>query len=103
MKTKTAAALHIDWLYHYQTFEKPERLARILSEGTLYFSKPRDFNDAWDCQAFFNKTALDDPDEHERTVRWFVHCDRTRNTFLSEEEHTRREQRLRTDASFWNV
>ena len=87
MKTKTAAELHIERLYHYQGFDRPERLARIFTEGTIYFSKPRDFNDPWDCRPFFNKSELDDPEEHERIVRWFVDCDRTRNTSLSEAEH----------------
>ena len=45
MKTKTAAALGIERLYHYQSFDKPERLARVFTDGTLYFSRPRDFND----------------------------------------------------------
>lgn len=97
MKTKTASALHIDRLYHYQSFDKPERLARIFTEGTLYFSRPRDFNDPWDCRPFYDKSSLDDADEYERTVRWLSHCDRTRNTSLTEEEHLRREQEVRSN------
>jgi hypothetical protein len=97
MKTKTAIALHIDRLYHYQSFDKPERLARIFTEGTLYFSRPRDFNDPWDCRPFYDKSSLDDADECERTIRWLSHCDRTRNTSLPEEEHLRREQELRSN------
>lgn len=95
MKTKTAAALGIKRLYHYQSFDKPERLARIFTDGTLYFSRPRDFNDPWDCRPFFNKSALDDPAYYDRAVLWFVHCDRTHNTALSEKEHLRREQEVR--------
>jgi hypothetical protein len=95
MKTKTAAALGIKRLYHYQSFEKPERLARIFTDGTLYFSRPRDFNDPWDCRPFFNKSALDDPGDYDRAVRWFVHCDRAHNTALSEEGHVRRENEVR--------
>lgn len=97
MKTKTAAALHIERLYHYQCFNEPERLARIFTEGTIYFSRPRDFNDPWDCRPCFSKSVLDDPEEHERTVRWFINCARTRNTSLSEDEHLRREQELRAN------
>lgn len=97
MKTKTAAALRIDRLYHYQSFDKPERLARIFTDGTLYFSRPRDFNDPWDCRPFYNKSSLDDANEYERTVRWLVHCDRSRNTSLREEEHLRREQEVRSN------
>lgn len=95
MKTKTAAALGIKRLYHYQSFEKPERLARIFTDGTLYFSMPRDFNDPWDCRPFFNKSALDDPAYYDRAVRWLVRCDRTHNTALPEEEHVRRENEVR--------
>ena len=100
MKTKTAAALGIKRLYHYQSFEKPERLARIFTDGTLYFSRPRDFNDPWDCRPFYNKSALDDPQDYDRAVRWFVHCDRTHNTALSEEEHVRRENEVRGNRKF---
>ena len=95
MKTKSAAALGIKHLYHYQTFEKPERLARMFTDGTLYFSQPRDFNDPWDCRPFFNKSALDDPAYYDRAVRWFVHCDRTYNTALSDAEPLRREKEIR--------
>lgn len=97
MKAKTAAALGIKRLYHYQSFDKPERLARIFTDGTLYFPRSRDFNDPWDCRPFFNKSALDDPEEYDRTVHWFVHCDRTRNMSLSEEEHSRRENEVRSN------
>jgi Protein of unknown function (DUF2971) len=51
----------------------------------------------WDCRPSFNKSELDDPAEHERTVHWFVRCDRTRNASLPEKEHLRREQELRAD------
>jgi len=100
MKIMTAAELRIKHLYHYQSFEKPERIARIFTEGTLYFSRPRDFNDPWDCRPCFNKSALDDAEEYERTVRWFVQCGRKLNTSLPEDEHLRRESKLRTDRQF---
>jgi len=95
MKIKTAAQLRIDRLYHYQSFEKPERLERMFTEGELYLSAPRDFNDPWDCRPFYNKSKLDDADEYERTCRWVVHCDRTKNASVPEEEHIRREQEIR--------
>jgi len=79
MQIKTAATLGIKHLYHYQSFEKPERLARILTDGVLYFSMPRDFNDPWDCRPFYNKSALDNPRNYDRTVRWFVQCAKARN------------------------
>lgn len=97
MKTKTAAELHIERLYHYKCFNEPERLARIFTDGTIYFSRPRDFNDPWDCRPCFSKSVLNDPDEYDRIVRWFVHCGRTYNKSLSDEEHRRREQELRAN------
>jgi hypothetical protein len=97
MKTKTAAALRIPRLYHYQKFDKPERLARIFTDGTLYFSNTGDFNDPWDCRPFYSKAELDDPDEYERAVRWLVQIDRKYNSSLPEEEHTRREREVRAN------
>jgi hypothetical protein len=97
MKTKTAASLGIKSLYHYQSFEKPERLTRILTDWKLYFSKPRDFNDPWDCRPFYSKSSLDDPAGYDRAVRWFAHCDRTYNPALSEEEHIKREKEVRNN------
>lgn len=93
----TAASLRIERLYHYQSFVKPERIARIFTEGTLYFSKARDFNDPWDCRPFFNKTGLDDADEYEKTIRWFLNRDRRAKSALSPEELSRREQELRAN------
>jgi hypothetical protein len=96
MKTKTAAALRLKRLYHYQPFDKPERLARMFTEGTIYFSRPREFNDPWDCRPCFSKSGLRDPEEYERTVLWFVNSDR-KNTSLPEAEHLRREKELRSN------
>jgi hypothetical protein len=63
----------------------------------LYFSKPRDFNDPWDCRPFYSKSSLDDPAGYDRAVRWFAHCDRTYNPALSEEEHIKREKEVRNN------
>lgn len=95
MKTKAASELGIDRLYHYLSVDKPERLARIFIEGTLYFSMPRDFNDPWDCRPFYNKSSLNDAGEYERAIRWFVHCDRIRSPLQPEEDHIRRELEMR--------
>jgi hypothetical protein len=57
MKTKTAAELHVERLYHYQGFDRPERLARIFTEGTIYFSKPGDFNDPLGLSAIFQQVG----------------------------------------------
>lgn len=84
---------------------KPESFARIFTEGTIYFSIPRDFNDPWDCRPCFNKSALDDPQVHERTIRYLVNNGKKWNTPLSEKEHSRREQIMRSDRKFleWMV
>lgn len=97
MEIKTAYALGIKRLYHYQSFEKRERLARIFTEGTIYCSMPRDFNDPWDCRPCFNKSILDDPEGYNCTVRWFVHNNRIYNTALSEEEIVWTEKEIRSD------
>ncbi|MEW5980514.1 MAG: DUF2971 domain-containing protein [Acidobacteriota bacterium] len=95
MKIRTAAELKIQSLFHYQSFERPERLERILNEGTIYLSNPKDFNDPWDCRPWFNKLALDDPREYERTVQWFVRCGRAHNGGMSEAERLRRQIEMR--------
>ena len=100
MNIKNAAELNIKRLYHYQAFDKPERLVRIFTDGTIYFSNPGDFNDPWDCHPCYSKSALDDHDGYEHTVRCFVDYDRKRNTSLSEDEHLQREQKLCTNRKF---
>lgn len=99
MKFKTAAVLSIDKLYHYLSFTKPERLARIFTEKTVYCSNPKDFNDPWDCRPCFNKEVLNDPKEYDRIVKWFISCNRKINSTLSEREHKQREQELKSNSS----
>jgi len=97
MKIRAAAELKIQSLFHYQSIERPERLERILNEGTIYFSNPKDFNDPWDCRPWFSKRALDDPREYERTVQYFVHCARAQNGGMSEAEHLQRQTEMRNN------
>jgi len=97
MKFKTATELSINRLFHYTSFAKPERLARVFMENSIYCSNPKDFNDPWDCRPCFNKEVLNDPKEYDRIVKWFMLCDRKKNTSLSEREHTQREQELRSN------
>ena len=96
MKTKTAFEIGIDRLYHYQSINKPERLARIFTDGSIYFSRPRDFNDPWDCRPCFSKSELDDPVEYERIVCSFLE----RNTSLSDIENKENGKKLRKDRKF---
>ncbi len=97
MKFNTAANLQLKRLYHYMPFEQPERLSRIFTEGTIYFSNPKDFNDPWDCRPCYSKEALNDPKKYDQIVKWFARCDRNHNASLPEEEHSRREQELRSN------
>ena len=71
MPFKTAIERGFDRLYHWQTFQQ-DRLEAILREGKLYFSKPADFNDPWDCRPFFNTDILDDPEIAQRHIDWAV-------------------------------
>lgn len=99
MKFKTATELNIDRLFHYTSFTKPERLARVFTEKSVYCSNPMDFNDPWDCRPCFNKEVLKNPKEYDRIVNWFMHCDRKNNPSLPEKEHLLREQELRSNYS----
>jgi len=97
VKTKTAAQQRIQSLYHYQTLDDPARLARIFTEGTIFCSNPKDFNDPWDCRPYFSKAMLDDPVQYRRVVQWFVRIDRKRNPLIPDTEHATREQVLLND------
>ena len=100
MKIKTAAHLGVRQLYHYQSFDKPERLTRIFADSQLYFSAPRDFNDPWDCRPCYDKSSLDDAGEYERVVQWFDTCGRTQNAGIPDAEHVHRANVLRRDRLF---
>jgi hypothetical protein len=98
MKTKTAAQLKIETLYHYQSFDKPERLASILSDGAIYFSNPAHFNDPWDCRPWY-RPAQTNGALRERYIKWFLRLDRKFNR-LTEEQYAQRAMRLRSDTAF---
>ena len=99
MKFKTATELNIDSLFHYTSFTRPERLARVFTEKSIYCSNPKNFNDPWDCRPCFNKEVLKDPKEYDRIVNWFMQCERKINPSLPEEEHLHREQELKSNYS----
>ena len=71
MPFATASERGLDRLYHWQSFQ-PDRLEPILRDGRIYFSKPADFNDPWDCRPFFNTDLFDDPDEVQKHIDWAV-------------------------------
>jgi hypothetical protein len=97
MKTKTAAEQRIRSLFHYQSFDDPERLARILIDQLIYCSNPKDFNDPWDCRPCFSKSVLDDPVQYERVLQQLVQSSRKRDPLIPATEHARRVQVLRSD------
>lgn len=71
MPYPTAVERQLDFLYHWQPTNL-ERLEATLRKGTIYCSKPSDFNDPWDCRPFFNTDLLDDPQERQRHIDWVV-------------------------------
>lgn len=67
----TAGQTGLDCLYHWQKFQ-PDRLGPILRDNEIYFSRPSDFNDPWDCRPFFNIDLLNDPGEVQKHIDWAV-------------------------------
>lgn len=49
----TAASSGIRKLYHYEVF-RPEYLEDLLVNQRVHFSNPKNFNDPWDCHAWFD-------------------------------------------------
>lgn len=71
MILRTAAALRLNHLYHYQSF-KPDYLRQVIVDGVIHFSQPSDFNDPWDCRPWFDFECLADPEMHEQHVQWYI-------------------------------
>lgn len=67
----TATQAKIRHLYHYQPFDQM-RLAKVVTDRTLYFSNPKDFNDPWDCRPWYDWASLADPAVLERHIQWYV-------------------------------
>lgn len=82
-------------LFHWQAFDE-KRLADSLASRTVYCSKPRDFNDPWDCRPFFNTEILRDPEENERHITWAVDICR-RRTPMPERDIEKMRTSLRND------
>jgi hypothetical protein len=97
MKLRPAAVQGLASLYHYDRFEDPTRLERIVSESTIYCSNPNDFNDPWDCKPCFSKVLLDDPAKYEATLQWFVGTSKRLDPSIPDAEHARRIAILRVD------
>lgn len=72
---KTVAQTNIEYLYHYQRFEK-EYIEDLILNSRIKFSNPRDFNDPWDCRPSFSKTSLDDPEIYKAQVDYAIDIQR---------------------------
>ena len=93
---KSAETEGLDRLYHYQPFDL-DRLRPIICDRQIYFSKPTDFNDPWDCKPYFNSACLSDRDTLERHVAWYVTITRRHRPDISEPEIQRRAAELRSN------
>ncbi len=85
----TATQAKIPHLYHYQPFDQM-RLAKVVTDGTLYFSNPKDFNDPWDCRPWYDLESLADPAVLERHVQWYVDVTRKQMPEIQAAEISRR-------------
>lgn len=91
MDSRTAAQNKIPLLYHWQKFD-PSRLEQQLRDGTVYCSRPIDFNDPWDCRPFFNTDLLADPSERQKHIDWAVEiCKRDGRMSAPDIDRMRRE------------
>jgi hypothetical protein len=84
MTLRNAVALGFHHLYHYQSFN-PDHLREIIVAGSIYFSKPSDFNDPWDCRPWFDAECLNDPSILEEHVRWYIEVSRKHRPDIPEE------------------
>jgi hypothetical protein len=72
-----AGDLNINLLYHYQPFDL-DRVSPIILSNRLYFSKPYDFNDPWDCRPAFDVEGLLDEPTREQTIEYIQDLTRKR-------------------------
>jgi hypothetical protein len=93
---RTAAALRLDRLYHYQSFNL-EYLREVIVEGVLHFSRPSDFNDPWDCRPWFDFECLADPAIHEEHVQWYLDVSRKHRPDIPEAQLQRSADVYRND------
>jgi len=93
MPFPTAAQHRLEQLFHWQRFDA-DRLERILTNNTVYCSRPSDFNDPWDCRPYFNAGQLDDPTEMQKHIDWAVRICR-RDGRMSEPDIARMQVQLR--------
>jgi len=92
--SRTARFAGISRLYHYERF-KPEYLRTTLKEHRIYCSNTTDLNDPWDCRPWF---AVEDQNEIEEFIRWFLSV--TPSAPFSDAEVEATKQRIRIDPAY---
>jgi hypothetical protein len=80
---RTAGTLGLKNLYHYQSFNA-DYLREVIVD-VIYFSKPSDFNDPWDCQPWFDPDCVRDPTILEEHVQWYVDVTRKHRPDIPED------------------
>jgi hypothetical protein len=88
---ETAITRRVKRLYHYQSYV--EAYLESALRGTVRFSKPRDFNDPWDCKPWFNVPM--DASGRERLIEWFDRTAHTRNPDMDAATRAQRTEELR--------
>jgi hypothetical protein len=78
---ETVISTGVRRLYHYKRFV-PEHLDALLMDDAIYFSKPTEFNDPWDCKPWFK--IPDDAAGRAQLVRWFDTANRRRGLPIDE-------------------
>jgi hypothetical protein len=96
MTWDTATTVGLDRLYHYQPHDF-KRLSQIVLGKELYFSKPNDFNDPWDCRPWWNTDNLDDPNAFNRHINWYIKITRKQMPNLPDTEIQKRANSFRSD------
>jgi hypothetical protein len=102
MVVETAQSLNIHRLYHYQSFERPERLAQIFTDRKLYFSALEHLNDPWDCRPYFRTSGLDAPAERDRVIRWMIDAARKHNPSLPDSNAVAERKSYAAIGPFWS-
>ncbi|QPF93759.1 DUF2971 domain-containing protein [Bradyrhizobium commune] len=90
---RLAAVKGLTHLYHYQSFNL-DRLREVIVGGTIYFSKPSDFNDPWDCRPWYDLESLKDPAVFEQHLQLYMKLER-RSPECSEARLARTVERYR--------
>lgn len=88
MTYNLAGRLGLPKLYHYQSFNA-SYLREVIVDGVLYFSKPSDFNDPWDCKPWFDDD-LNDPAVIEAHLEYYAYSTRQHRKDVTEDEIAKR-------------